>query len=98
MSSSRATLAAFATLAATYSDDLFDDAAIVAAGSTARTLRRYGLIHRVYVPEVFDVVGYDDSEIDELDSQSEAYGWDVEYHDDWHVAVCVAYRPLYRVA
>lgn len=97
MSASRATLAALATLAATYSDDLFDDAAIVAAGSTARTLRRYGLIHRVYVPEVFDVVDYDDSEIDELDSQSEAYGWDVDYYDDWHVAVCVAYRPLYRV-
>lgn len=98
MSASRATLAALATLAAIYSDDLFDDAAIAAAGSTARTLRRYGLIHRVYVPEVFDVVDYDDSEIDELDSQAEAYGWDVEYHDDWHVAVCVAYRPLYRVA
>lgn len=98
MSASRATLAALATLAATYSDELFDDAAIVAAGSTSRTLRRYGLIHRVYVPEVFDVVDYDDPEIEELDSQGEAYGWDVEYYDDWHVAVCVGYRPLYRVA
>lgn len=98
MSASRATLAALATLAATYSDDLFDDAAIAAAGSTARTLRRYGLIHRVYVPEVFDVVDYDDPEIAELDSQAIAYGWAVEEHDDWHVAVCVAYHPLYRVA
>ena len=98
MSASRATRAALATLAATYSTDLFDDAAIVAAGSTARTLRRYGLIHRVYVPEVFDVVDYDDPEIAELDSQAVAYGWTVEYHDDWHVAVCVADHPMYRVA
>lgn len=97
MSASRATLAALATLAATYSDNLFDDAAIAAAGSTARTLRRYGFIHRVYVPEVFDVVDYDDPELEYLDGQATAYGWDIEYHDDWHVAVCVAYHPLYRV-
>ena len=97
MSASRATLAALATLAATYSDELFDGAAIEAAGSTPRTLLRHGLIHRVYVPEVFDVVDYDDPELEYLDGQAMAYGWDVECHDDWHVAVCVAYHPMYRV-
>lgn len=98
MSASRATLAALTTLATTYPDGYFDDAAIRDAGSTSRTLRRHGLIRRVYVPEVFAVVDYDDPEIDELDSQGEAYGWAVHYYDDWRVAVCVSYRPLYRVA
>jgi hypothetical protein len=97
MSASRATLAALATLAATYSDGLFDDAAIRAAGSTSRTLRRYGLIHRVYLPEVFAVYSYDDPELEYLDGQAVAYGWDIECHDDWRVAVCVVYHPRYRV-
>lgn len=97
MSASRATLAALATLAATYGDGLFDDAAIRAAGSTSRTLRRHGLIHRVYLPEVFAVYSYDDPELDYLYGQAVAYGWDIEDHDDWRKAVCVEYVARYRV-
>ena len=97
MSASRATLTALATLAATYGDGLFDDADIRAAGSTSRTLRRHGLIRRVYLPEVFAVYSYDDPELDYLYGQAVAYGWDIDYHDDWHAAVCVAYTAYYRV-
>lgn len=97
MSTSRATLAAFATLAVTYGDGLFDDAAIRAAGSTSRTLRRHGLIRRVYLPEVFAVYSYDDSELDYLYGQAVAYGWDIEYYDDWRKAVCVDYVAHYRI-